>query len=370
MASKKKAAKKKPQRQRSKKLASKPTAKTRASAATAAPAPAASARITLTAAMTDYDHVRDFATGRVRAEGLDVNFLTLSVEEIFFRFIKFREWDVSELSMGKYVSLVSQNDTSLVGIPVFPSRVFRLQSLYVRADDGLKGPQDLKGKRVGVPEWAQTASIYTRGYLMHECGLRLQDIEWHQAGVNQPGRAEKVELKLPDGVRYRPRPDKSLDGMLLKGEIDAVMSAHPPAAFEHGDPRIVRLIPDFRAAEEAYFKKTGIFPIMHVVAIKRDVYDRNPWIARNLFNAFEQAKDRSVARVLDSTAARVPIPWGFRYAEDAQALFGPDFWPYGLEPNRTTLEAFLRFAFEQGVCHRLVKPEELFPPQLHATFKV
>jgi len=274
------------------------------------------------------------------------------------------------LSMGKYVSLVSQNDTSLVGIPVFPSRVFRLQSLYVRADSGLKGPEDLKGKRVGVPEWAQTASIYTRGYLMHECGLRLQDIEWHQAGVNQPGRAEKVALKLPDGVRYRPRPDKSLEGMLLQGEIDAVMSAHPPEAFERGDARIVRLIPGFRAAEEAYFKKTGIFPIMHVIALKRDVYDRNPWIARNLFNAFEQAKDRSVARVLDSTAARVPIPWGFCHAEDARKLFGHDFWPYGLEPNRTTLEAFLRFAHEQGVCHRLVKPEELFPPQLHATFKV
>ena len=327
-------------------------------------------RLVLTLAISEYDHVRDLTEGLVRAQGIAINGVSFAVEEIFFRFIKFREWDVSELSMGKYVSLVSQNDTSLVGIPVFPSRVFRLQSLYVRADGGLTRPQDLKGRRVGVPEWAQTASIYTRGYLMHECGLRLQDIEWHQAGVNQPGRAEKVALKLPDGVRYRPRPDKSLEGMLLAGEIDAVMSAHPPEAFERGDKRIARLIPDYRPAEEAYFKKTGIFPIMHVVAIRRDTYDRNPWIARNLFNAFEQAKDRSVARVLDTTAARVPIPWCYAYAAAARTLFGDDFWPYGLEPNRTTLEAFLRFAYEQGVCHRLVKPDELFPPQLHATFKV
>lgn len=358
---------------------SKPAAALKASRATTSSRPAAASpargegargRVSLTVAMTDYDHVRDFTTGRVRAEGIDVNFLTLSIEEIFFRFSKFREWDVSEFSMGKYVSLVSQNDKSLVAIPVFPSRVFRIQSLYVRADGPVKSPADLKGRRVGLPEWAQTASVYTRGWLVHECGLKLQDIEWHQAGVNQPGRREKVDLKLPDGVRYRPRPDKSLDGMLLSGEIDAVMSAHPPESFEHGDPRVVRLVPDFRSAEQAYFRKTGIFPIMHVVAIKREVFDRAPWIAVNLFNAFEEAKNRSVARVLDSTAARVPIPWGFSYAEDARKLFGEDFYPYGLEPNRPTLEAFLRFAHEQGVCHRLVKPEELFPPQVHATFKV
>lgn len=330
----------------------------------------ASKRVSLTIAMSDYDHVRDFASGRVQAEGIDANVLTLTVEEIFFRFIKFREWDVSELSMGKYVSLVSQDDKSLVGIPVFPSRIFRQQSIYVRPDGPIKTPADLKGRRVGVPEWAQTAAIYTRGYLMHECGLRLQDIEWHQAGVTQPGRAEKVELKLPEGVRYRPRPDKSLEGMLLSGELDAIMSAHPPDAFVAGDPRIVRLFQDYRSVEEAYWKKSHVFPIMHVVAIRRDVYDRDPWIAVNLLNAFTEAKRRSIARVLDTTAPRVPIPWCFSYADEARALFGEDFWPYGLEPNRSTLEAFVRFAHEQGVCHRPIKVEELFPPQLHATFKV
>lgn len=327
-------------------------------------------RVPLTIAMSDYDHVRDFATGVVRAEGIDVNFLTLTVEEIFFRFIKFREWDVSELSMGKYVSLVSQNDTSLVGIPVFPSRIFRQQSIYIRRGGPVKTPDDLKGKKVGIPEWAQTASIYTRGWLVHEIGLNLADIEWHQAGVNEPGRGEKVELKIPAGVRYRSRPDRSLNQMLLSGEVDAVMSAHAPDCFERGDPRVTRLFEDYRPIEEAYFRKTGIFPIMHVVAIKREVYERNKWIAGNLLAAFEQAKRRSIARVQDTTAPRVPLPWCYAYADNARALFGDDFWPYGLEPNRKTLEAFLRFAHEQGVCHRAVKPEELFPPQLHATVKV
>src|SRR4051812_5606292 len=196
--------------------------------------------------MSDYDHVRDFASGAVRAEGIDANFLTLTVEEIFFRFVKFREWDVSELSMGKYVSLVSQNDTSLVGIPVFPSRIHRLQSLYVKRDGPVKTVADLRGKRVGIPEWAQTASIYTRGYLVHECGIGLNEIEWHQAGVNEPGRGEKVELKIPAGVRYRSRTDKSLNQMLLSGEVDAIASAHAPDCFEHGDPRVTRLVEDYR----------------------------------------------------------------------------------------------------------------------------
>jgi 4,5-dihydroxyphthalate decarboxylase len=324
----------------------------------------------LTVAMSDYDHVRDFASGTVRAEGIDVTFLTLSIEEIFFRFVKFREWDVSELSMGKYVSLVSQNDKSLVGIPVFPSRILRQQSIYVRRDGNVKTPTDLKGRKVGIPEWAQTASIYSRGYLVHDCGLKLDDIEWHQAGVNQPGRGEKVQLKIPAGISYRARPDKSLNQMLLSGELDAVLSAHAPDAFEQGDPRIVRMFPNYRPIEEEYFKRTGIFPIMHVTVMKREVYDRNPWIAGNLMSAFEEAKRRSITRMFDTTAPRVPIPWCYAYAEDARALMGENYWPYGLEPNRTTLEAFLKFAYEQGVCHRPLTPEELFPPQLHASFRV
>lgn len=327
-------------------------------------------KLPLTIAISDYDHVRDFVTGKVDAAGIEANFLELTIEEIFFRFTRFREWDVSEMSMAKYVSLRSQGDTSLSAIPVFPSRVFRHSSIFVRADGDMKTPQDLAGRKVGLPEWAQTAAIYTRGLLMHEYGIGLQDIAWVQAGVAQPGRVEKVNLALPEGMTLTRRPERTLNDMLLSGELDAIMTAHPPPAFEEGNPEVVRLFADYRDVEAAYWKKTGILPIMHVIAIRSDVLDAHPWIAANLLKAFDEAKNRSVARALEATASRFPIPWSFYHAEAAVRDFGENYWPYGIEPNRTTLESFLRFAHEQGVCHRLLAPEDLFPESVHSSFKV
>jgi 4,5-dihydroxyphthalate decarboxylase len=312
--------------------------------------------------------VRDLALGAARAEGIDLNVLNLPVEEIFFRFTRHREWDVTEMSFAKVVSLLSQNDHSIVPLPVFVSRVFRLSSIYVRRDGPVKVPGDLRGRRVGVPEWAQTAAIYTRGYIAHELGIPLASIEWVQAGVNEPGRVEKVALKLPADIRLQGAPDKTLNGMLLAGELDAVLSARPPQAFAEG--RVARLYPEYREAEEAWFRKTGVFPIMHVVALRRDVFERDPWVAMNLLKAFEEAKRRSLARLADVTASHAPLPWIGDYVARTQRLFGADPWPYGVEPNRRTLEAFLAFAFEQGVCHRRLAPEELFPEQLAASYKV
>jgi 4,5-dihydroxyphthalate decarboxylase len=326
-------------------------------------------RLQVTIAISDYDHVRDFATGAVRADGIDARFLTLTIEEIFFRFTKFREWDASEMSMGKYVALRSQDDTSLTAIPVFPSRVFRHSSIYVRRDGPVRAPADLKGRRVGVPEWAQTAAVYSRGALTHQYGVALGDVEWIQAGVNEPGRAEKVKLNLPPGVRLTPRPDSSLNAMLLAGELDALLTAHPPDAFEQGDRRVVRLFADYRSVEQAYWRATGIFPIMHVVALKSEIVARHPWVAMNLFKAFEEAKRRSVARALEVTATRFPVPWIYDVAAKAAAEFG-ELFPYGIEPNRTTLEAFLDYAVEQGVCHRRLAVEALFPEALASRFKV
>ncbi len=325
-------------------------------------------RLRLTLAIGDYDHTRDVALGAVRPEGIDIVHLALPVEEIFFRFTKYREWDVSEMSFGKVVALASQDDSSLVALPVFPSRVFRLSSIYVRAGGPVAAPGDLAGKRIGVPEWAQTAAIYTRGYLARELGLALERIEWVQAGLNEAGRVEKVALRLPPGLRLRPVRDRTLNDMLLAGELDAVLSARPPRGFADG--RIARLYPDYRAPEEAYFRRTGIFPIMHVVALRRDVFERDPWIAMNLLKAFEEAKRRSLARLADVTASHAPLPWLGDYVARTQALFGDDPWPYGVEPNRRTLEAFLGFAHEQGVCHRRLAVDELFPAQLAASYKV
>jgi 4,5-dihydroxyphthalate decarboxylase len=324
----------------------------------------------LSLALGDYDHTRDLAHGVVQAAGIEVIPIHLPVEEIFFRFIKFREWDVAEVSFAKYVALLSQNDDSLVALPVFPSRVFRLSSIYVRAGGPVKAPGDLRGKRIGVPEWAQTAAVYTRGFIAHELGIPLSSIEWVQAGVNQPGRTEKVELKLPNGVQLQARPDRSLNELLLAGEIEAILAARAPAAFAAGDGRIVRLYAEYRADEEAYFKRTGIFPIMHTVAMRREVFDANPWSAMSLYKAFAEAKARSLARLADVTASHAPLPWLGDYVARMRELFGDDPWPYGLEPNRRTLAAFLQYAYEQGVCHRPLAPEELFPPQVLAEHKV
>lgn len=327
-------------------------------------------KLPLTMALSDYDHTRDLTTGRVPVEGISLTCLDFQVEEIFYRSLKFAEFDVCELSFGKYISLISQGDRTFSAIPVFPSRVFRQSSGYVLRDGPVTSVADLRGKRVGLPEWAQTAAVYSRGFLTAQYGLALTDVEWVQAGVNDAGREEKVELKLPPGVKLQPVKDKSLGEMLLSGEIAAIFAAHPPAAFEHGDPRIVRLIPDYQRVEEEYFKTTGIFPIMHVLAIKRPILERNPWVARNLYKAFEEAKTRSYARASEATASRFPIPWGVYYFDRARELFGPDPFPYGIEPNRVTLEAFATFAYEQGVAHRRVDVAELFWETMAGSFRV
>lgn len=316
-------------------------------------------KLRLSLAISDYDHVRDLTSGVVHAEGIELIHLDLPIEEIFYRFTKFREWDVSEMSMAKYSAMIASGDRSLCAIPVFPSRVFRHSSIYVRSDGPVSSVADLRGKRVGLPEWAQTAAVYTRGVLVHEYGINLEDVEWFQAGVNQAGRSEKVDLDLPEGVRLVRVADRTLNDMLLSGDLDAVATARPPRAYLDGNPRVMRLFADPKAAEQAYYQKTGIFPIMHVIALRTEVVDENPWVCTNLFKAFDEARLRSIERLLDATASRVPLPWIAEEAAKMAALFGGLF-PYGIDANRTTLDAFLSFALEQGVCSRLLAPEDLF----------
>lgn len=328
------------------------------------------AKLNLTLASSPYEHVRDLTSGEIEADGIEINYLNTQIEEMFYRFINFSEFDVSEISSGKYTSLISQGDKRFVGIPVFPSRVFRQSSLYIRTDSKITKPEQLAGKTVGVPEWGQSASVYTRGWLHHDVGIPLKDIKWVQAGVNQPGRKEKVKLKLPKGVKLTPRPDKSLTQLLLDGEIDCIMTAHPPERFEHGDKRIRRMFKDYRAVEEQYYKDTGVWPIMHLYAIRREVFEANRWVAQNLYKAFVKAKDRAMARALEVTACRMPFAWCYDAAEKARTLFGDDFYPYGIEANRKTLEAFLLYGYEQGLFHKHLAPEDLFPKEVQSEFRV
>jgi 4,5-dihydroxyphthalate decarboxylase len=328
------------------------------------------ARLHLTLATTDYDHVRDLLNGVVRAEGIVLTGFVLPVEEIFFRFIKNSEWDISEMSFGKFIGFAAQGNSPFVGIPVFPSRVFRQSAFYIRADRGIRSPKDLEGKTVGIPEWAQTAGMYARGFLVEQCGVDLSAIRWVQAGMNQPGRDEKVELKLAKNIRYEQRRDASLSGLLLSGEIDAAISARVPDAFTKGGGKIVRLYPDYRAEEMRYYEATGIFPIMHVIAMRRAVFERYPWVAMNLFKAFEEAKRRSLERIGDLTASRIPVPWAAAIADEWSKNFGADPFPYGLEANRKTLDAFCRFAHDQGVTARRLTPDDLFPKEVRASVRV
>ena len=327
----------------------------------------------LTLALGAYDHTRDVTDGTVRVEGVQLRTLDLPIEEIFYRFTLHREWDASEMSMGKYIALRSQDDQSVMALPVFISRAFRHSMFYVREGGAIQRPEDLHGKRIGIPEWAQTAGIYGRGYLSDYVGVKLASIEWVQAGVNEAGRQEKVKLKLPEGIRYRNVPDRSLNDMLLAGEIDAVMSARPPAALGRG---IVRLMADSQSLEEQYFKDTRIYPIMHSLVLKSAVLDAHPWVGMNLVRAFLEAKTRSIQRLSDVTASHAPVAWMDSYTLRMRSIFGDDFFPYGIgtehggEINRATLTAFLKFGFEQGVCHRLLDVEELFPKQVLASFKV
>ena len=325
-------------------------------------------KLHLTLATGYYDHVTDLVTGRVGAQGIDLTCLQYPMpNEMFARFLLHGDYDVSELSMAKYCSLVSQGDDRFVAIPVFPSRATRHSSLYVRRDGKVQSPAEIRNCVVGLPEWAQTAAVYTRGMLMREYGFELASVDWVQAGVDKPGRAEKVASRLPPGVRVTPRPDKSLSDMLVTGEIDVIMAAHVPVSFREGHPNIRRLFEDPSAAEQDYVRRTGIFPIMHTVAIRKPVLDADPWVAMNLYTAFDEARRLSVERVF-SIGTHIPLPWALDHAKKVRDLFGKEYFPYGIEPNRKTLEAFLAFCHEQGVCHRPVAVEELFPK--HAAKKV
>jgi 4,5-dihydroxyphthalate decarboxylase len=328
------------------------------------------AKIPLTLAIGEYDHVRDLIDGTVPVEGVDLTVLRLRIEEMFFRFLMHGEFDVSEVSFGKIAALAAQDDSRFVPLPVFTSRVFRHSSIYVRSDGSIGAPEELAGKRVGVPEWAQTAAIYSRGLLAHEYGVDLASIHWHQAGLNDAGRREKVALELPSGLRLTVVADRSLSDMLVAGDLDAILSARPPGPVTAGDLRVRRLFAEYRDVELAYARKTGIFPIMHVVAMRREIYERDRWLAMSLFKAFDEARRRSIERAADITASFFPLPWIPDELRRARELFGADPWPYGIAANRTTLDAFLHYAFEQGICARPLTAEALFPPEVQERFRI
>ena len=318
--------------------------------------------IKLSIATTDYDHFRDFRTGEVRRKEL-ISWSILSHHECFARFTANREWDVSELSFAKFSTQVTREDPDIVGLPVVCSRLFRFSSFYINKHAGIKTVEDL-GKRVGSPEWAHSAAVYMRGWMHNDCGVKLPDVHWYQAGANAPGRVEKVELNLPDGVEITRITNKSLSELLAAGEIDCAIIARPPTCFLEGHSDVTRLFPNYVEMEEKYYADTGVWPIMHIIAMQRKVLRENPWVARNLLNAFNESKNRAVQRMLDPAVSRYPLPWIPAYRERMCNTFGRDPFPFGIEENRATWEQMLLYTYQQGIAHKHVKPEDIFPEEL------
>ena len=318
----------------------------------------------LTIATTDYDHFRDLRFGLVTAQGVDLNWLTLGHHECFARFTANREFDLSELSFAKFCTQASRPDSDIVGLPVICSRLFRFSSFYVNTKSGITSAKDLAGKRVGSPEWAHSAAVYMRGWLQDEVGIPLADIRWYQAGANAPGREEKVELNLPKGVTITRVKDRSLSDMLAAGDIDCAIIARPPTCFLEGHPDVARLFLHHVGMEEEYYARTRVWPIMHIIAMKKSIVEEHPWAARNLYNAFLESKNRSIERLLDPAVSRYPVPWLTAYARRMRDVVGGDLFPYGIEENRATWEQMARYTFQQGIAHREMTPEEMFPAGL------
>jgi len=318
-------------------------------------------KLPLTIATTDYDHFRDIRTGAVAAEGIDINWFLLGHHECFARMTANREFDMSEMSFAKFSAQVTRKDSDLIGLPVICSRLFRFSSFYVNKNSGIKRIEDLYGKTVGSPEWAHSAAVWMRGWMQNDVRMDMTKIKWVQAGANAPGREEKVELNLPNGIEIARIKDRSLSQMLASGELDCAIIARPPTCFLENHPDIVRLFPNFLELEEEQYAETGVWPIMHIIAMKKSVHDAHPWVARNMFNAFEESKRRSLERLLDPAVSRYPLAWLSSYGRKMQDVFGKDPFPFGVEPNRKTWEMMGLYTFQQGIAHHQFEPEEIFP---------
>ncbi|MFE0630902.1 ABC transporter substrate-binding protein [Streptomyces sp. NPDC058864] len=324
------------------------------------------ARLHLTFACGDYDRTRALEEGTIRPDGVDLTYLRLPVEETFFRMMRHREFEVAEMSLSSYVlSLGDGTEPSpFVALPVFTSRMFRHGALYCHTGSGISGPEDLRGKRVGTPEFQLTACVWMRGILADRHGVPFDSVTYVTGGQETPGRVEKAAVDLPGTVRVeRVGQGRTLSELLASGEIDALCTPRVPGPFTAGDPRVRRVFPDVVAAEKEYHTATGIFPIMHVVVVRRDVYERHRWVAQSLYKALLAAKDAAYANLYDTSALRFMLPWLTPQLEEARALLGRDYWSYGLDANHDTLATFLRYHHEQGLSGRRWTPEELFAPE-------
>ena len=322
----------------------------------------------LSLACSATDRTLPLILGDVRPAGIDLTFLCMSPEEVFWRMTRHAEFDAAEMSMSSYIVRRSRGDHSLIAIPVFPSRQFRHSCVWVRLDSGVEAPADLKGKRVGVAEYQITAAVWIRGFLSDDFGVKPTDMRWYQGGMYQPGRQEKLQITIPGLSLQAIGPDQTLSDMLLNGGLEAVIGARAPTGFP--GPRIRRLFSDFRSVEAEYFRRTCVFPIMHTIVIRRDVVEEAPWIARSLYDAFCESRRCAMANLQEHVTLSTMLPWQIAELEATRALMGDDFWPYGVAPNRKTLETLMRYSCEQGLAERALPIDALFATSTLEDFRI
>ncbi len=328
-------------------------------------------KIRLTLACWDYDRTRALQEGRVQVEGVELTYLPLRVEETFWRMLRYQEFDAAELSMGSYLVSRENGSPRFVAIPVFPSRAFRHSCIYINTDFGIKEPKDLAGKRVGVPEYQVTMAVWVRGILQHEYGVPPEKMKWFTGGQEHPGREDKIEHDLPSNIDIRTiGPDQTLSSMLEQGEIDAIITPHMPSPFVHRSPKVRRLIPNFREVERDYYRRTKIFPIMHTIVLREDIYERFPWVAQSLCKAFSEAKKVCQESMYEFSALKYMLVWSIAEMEEEREIFAEDPWPYGLEANRHVLETLVQYAHEQGLIKKQLDLRGLFAPNTLEEFKI
>ena len=328
------------------------------------------ANLLLTVATEDYDRTRPLKDGRIKPEGIELNYLVMPVEEIFWRMMKYEDFDVSELSMGAFLTAAARGSRPFIAIPVFPSRTFRHRCIFVNSAAGIEKPEDLRGKRVGVPEYTMTAAVWLRGLFDHEYGVAPREIHWIQAGEEQPGRKDRVDFEMPPGVPLETRSDRTLNEMIESGEIDAMMSPRMPSCFVENSRRVRRLFPNYKQVEMDYYRKTGLFPIMHVIVIKRWIYEKQPWVAQTLYKAFCAAKELCMSELYDTNILRISLPWTAAEYELTRDLMTADYWPYGLARNRDNLETLHGYLYEQGLIKQKLNLDELFAGETVEAFKI
>jgi len=328
-------------------------------------------KLRLSVAMGNYDRTRPLVDGDVQIDGTDPIYMLLSPEEMFFRAFRDVAFDVSELSLSSFAVKTAAGTNPYVGVPVFPSRAFRHTAIYIRTDRGITNPADLKGRRIGTPEYQLTAAVWARALLHEEYGVKPSDISWVRGGMEDPGRPEKIPLQLPADVRLESAPaDTTLSQLLERGDIDGIVGPRAPSSFERGDSRVAWLFADPAHTAAEYFRKTRIFPIMHILGIRRELAEQQPWLPMAVCKAFAEAKSIALARLVDTSACKVTLPFVEETLRGARSLMGPDFWSYGVAPNRHVLDHFLHHHHAQGLSGRRLQVEELFHPATLESYKI